>query len=371
MTLLVLNAGSSSLKFAVWINHHERWRGQIEQIGGAAYLMIEKKHQPVVSATMAGALKQLKIYLFDQGIRPTTVAHRIVHGGDWYNRPTRLTPTVLRRLQTLCPLAPLHLPLNLSVVRLAQRYWPDSVAWGVFDTAVFHDLPTAARVYALPTAVTKKFHIRKYGFHGISHAWAFQQAAKQLGRRPRSFHAVTVHLGAGDSITQWESGRAVDTSMGFTPLEGLTMATRTGDLDPMIPLFLQQRGGFSIRQVVTMLNRQSGLYGLTGLKDIRDVLGAAGHPVPGWPRRRWTTTKRRQSKLALEIFRYDIQRYLSSYVGLSPHLQAIVFTGAVGQNRTVQRLVLAGVTVPRAVRVLTVPTDEERAIAEAVKRVVK
>lgn len=148
------------------------------------------------------------------------------------------------------------------------------------------------------------------------------------------------------------------------------MATRSGDLDPMIPLFLQTRGGFSIQQVTTMLNRQSGLYGLTGLRDVRDVLVAAGHRVPGWLHRAYSAGLQRRAKLALAIFRYDIQRYLSSYVGLSSHLQAIIFTGSVGQSRTVQQLIIRGVRIPTGVKRLTIPTDEETAIAEAVRRVI-
>lgn len=369
MILLVLNAGSSSLKFAVWRGSRLVSRGQIEQIGRSTKLALDDQRRSVRARTIPAAVAIVAKILAKKNLRPTIIAHRIVHGGGWFTKPTRLTPAVIRRLRSIRYLAPLHLPVNLIGAAAAARRWPASVAWGVFDTAIFSSLPPSARVYALPWRITKKFGIRKYGFHGISHDWAFRQAAHRF-KRIKLRRAVTIHLGAGDSMTRWKDGRPADTSMGFTPLEGLTMATRSGDLDPMIPLYLQTRGGFSVAQVATMLNRQSGLFGLTGLRDIRDVLDSAGHRVPGWSHRTWTARQRKKSKLALDIFRYDIQRYLSSYVGLARGLQSIIFTGPVGQNRTVQRLVLRGLVIPRRVTILTIPTDEETAIAAAVRRVI-
>ncbi len=370
MNLLVLNAGSSSLKFAAWIGGRLVCRGQVEQIGGASRLHINRRVQKIKAPTSTVALRVIASELERQKFVPSVVAHRVVHGGPKFSQPIRVTAAVERALASYTPLAPLHVPRNLQVLRAGRQRWPQAEVWAAFDTGLFHELPAAARNYALPIAVTKKFNIRKYGFHGISHAWALEQAAKRL-KIPRSARTmITIHLGAGDSMTLWKHGHPVDTSMGFTPLEGLTMATRSGDIDPMIPLFLQTQAKLSVQQVTKMLNHQSGLYGLTGLHDIRDVLGAAGHAVPGWPRRRWSAQQRRQSRLAIDIFRYDIQRYLSSYVGLAQHLRAIVFTGSVGQNRVVQRLILRGVNVPRGVKCLTVATDEERAIAEDLQRVI-
>lgn len=188
---------------------------------------------------------------------------------------------------------------------------------------------------------------------------------------PRQMNAVTVHLGAGASLTRWHGGRAVDTSMGFTPLAGVVMATRTGDLDPMIPLYLQERGSWSAARVATMLNKQSGLLGITGLGDMRDILQAAGHPVIGWPRRRWSAVQRRTAKLGLGMYIYSIQRYISMYAGLAPAADVMVFTGAVGCNRTVQQMILRGLSPRRGRRVLTIIADEEQAIAEAVRRVIQ
>ncbi len=369
-TLLTINAGSSSLKFSVWEKRRLRLKGQVEQIGGRARLTVGRTTTSVTAPTLNAAMKVLRGRLINQGLRPNIVAHRIVHGGEWWSQPTRLSPTVMKRLHSIIHLAPLHLPVNLTAVQLTQRYWPTSQGWGVFDTAPFHDLPERARLYALPLAVSIKFKIRKYGFHGTSHRWAFQQAAKRLKHPARTMEAITVHLGAGASLTHWRAGRAMDTSMGFTPLAGVVMATRTGDIDPIIPLYLQEHGGWSAAQVARLLNQQSGLFGLTGLKDMRDILQAAGYPVRRWPRQRWTAGQQARARRGLGLYIYSLQRYLGSYLSLSLRPEAIIFTGAVGQNRDVQRLVLRDLNLPRAVRIMTVPADEEQAIADAVRRVI-
>lgn len=367
MTLLTLNAGSSSLKFSVWVDRRLRWRGQIEQIGGRARLTIGQTTRAITAPTMTAAVKHVHTLLAARGLTPNVVVHRIVHGGDWYTGPARLTPTVMQRLNSIIHLAPLHLPVNLTVVRLAQRHWRQSQAWGVFDTGLYHDLPVPARLYALPLAISRKFKLRKYGFHGTSHAWAFQQAAQRLHRPARTLNAVTLHLGAGDSLTNWRAGRVTDTSMGFTPLAGVVMATRAGDIDPMIPLYLQTHGGWSAKQVAAMLNYRSGTFGLIGLKDMRDILEAAGHRVPGWPHRRWSATQRARARQGLHIYIYSLQRYLRSYAGLTPRLDAIIFTGAIGKNPTIQRLICQDLTRPRSVRIMTIPSNEEQAMAEAVQ----
>lgn len=370
ITILTINAGSSSLKFSVWIKSRRVMVGQIEQIGGRARLILGRSVTTVVAPSMAAAMKVVQTILAKRGLPPNVVGHRIVHGGVRFSQPTKLIRAAIQYLQSIAHLAPLHLPVNLVAVRLAQRAWPQSQHWGVFDTAIYHELPARAQQYALPPAVSKKYQIRKYGFHGTSHAWAFEQTAKRLRQRLSQMNAITVHLGAGSSLTMWHQGRPVDTSMGFTPLAGVPMMTRAGDLDPAIPLFLQTHAGWSAQRVTTLLNRQSGLFGLTGLQDMRDILQAAGHAVAGWPRRRWSPTQRQRARQGLAIYLYGIQKYLSSYVGLTPHLGAIVFTGGIGQNRDVQRLLLQNLVRPSDVRILTIPADEEQAIAAAVARMI-
>lgn len=368
--VLVVNLGSSSLKFAVFRRRHPVLRGAIDHFGPQAHVTLTTPHgtsdRTMHLATTAGALRAMERMLQHLGLTPTDVVHRIVHGGTTFSRPTRLRSGQLRQLRRLVPLAPLHLPLALQAITSTTKTWATAKQWGVFDTAAYRHLPIVSRQYALPFDVVEKYHIYKYGFHGISHTWALQHGATQLGTSSARLNAVTIHLGAGCSMTLWRHGRPVETSMGFTPLEGLAMSTRSGDIDPAIPLYLQQQAGMSARRVTRLLEQESGLFGLTGLRDMRDILGAAGHPVPGWRSRRWTEAERDHARIAVAIFTHDIQRYLSMYLGLLPHVRAIIWTGAIGQNPWIRSQVLTGLPAAAGTRVLVVPADEEQAIADAV-----
>lgn len=369
-TVLVLNAGSSSVKFAVARGRRIFLRGQIEHFGRNARVSIRtsRSHQQLVTAipNLRSAFLFIRGLLKDLRITPSLVAHRIVHGGQRFSRPTRLTPSVVKYLHGLVELAPLHQPANLMGVAFAQKAWQDATAWGVFDTAVYRSMPERVRTYALPHELTKKLHIEKYGFHGTSHTWAFRSAAAVVGITPRKLTAVTVHLGAGSSMTLWDRGTPIDTTMGFTPLAGLVMSTRAGDIDPAIPLYLQEKLRWSTSKVVHLLEHESGLVGLCGLRDMRDVLGAIGHPVPGWPRRRWPSITRTRAKLALEVYVYYIRHCLAGYIGLLGNAKVIVFTGPIGANRAIQKMVLDKLPAARGIRRVTVPADEEQAIVDAV-----
>lgn len=318
--------------------------------------------------TMVEALHVMGALLRSAGFVPTTVAHRLVHGGQRFTHPTRVTPGVLKQLRAVTPLAPLHMPVALDVLTRLRGKWPAATVWGVFDTAAFAALPPAAATYAIPTAIAKKYGIRKYGFHGISHSWALTQAAAEQNIPLAHFNAVTLHLGSGDSVARWQNGKPQDTTMGFTPLEGLAMSTRSGDLDPMIPLFLQTQAGMSVSQVSDVLNRKSGLLGLSGLSDMRDVLSALGHPVRGWPKRRWSGAEKERAQLAGDIFIHDAAKYVAAYVGMNGRTDAIVFTGAIGQNQYIQRAILSAAPITKRIPVVIVPTDESRAIANEVKK---
>ncbi len=370
-TLLVINTGSSSLKFGVFQGEHEVLSGLIDDLGARARFVLQvgrkKIERRVVARDVRTAMNTVRSTLVTYNLQPSAIAHRIVHGGGIYWQPTKLTSNIVQHLRHITELAPLHMPLNLAGVAAAIKLWPRVEQYGVFDTAAFHDLPQTVQWYPLPLSISKKFHIRKYGFHGISHHWALEQAAKKLKRPISRVSAVTIHLGAGDSITLWDHGRPLDTSMGFTPLEGLTMSTRSGDIDPSIPLFLVEHGK-SAKQVEDLLEKRSGLFGLTGLTDMRDILGAAGHPVAGWLKQRWTAKQRTNAKFAVAMFIHNIQRYLASYLGQLERCDAIVFTGSVGQNTFIQRQVLK-LPAARRIRHITIPTNEERAIATAVQRV--
>lgn len=366
---LVLNVGSSSVKFAVAQGHTIVLHGSIDHLGKQAIVhIVGKKHETNATAnipTIASALVAVQQILSDKNITPNRIAHRIVHGGQRFSKPTQLTSSAINYLHSLIELAPLHQPANLLGVTFAKKVWPRASEWGVFDTGLYHDLPIAVRTYALPKALTDKLHIRKYGFHGISHGWAFHQAVKKLRRPAKTTSAVSLHLGSGASMTLWHNGRAVDTTMGFTPLEGLVMATRSGDIDPAIPLYIQQKLGWTAKKTEQMLEQRAGLIGLSGLKDMRDVLTAAGHPVPGWKHGVWSGTQRAEAALALKMFVYHAQRTLSGYLGLLAKPNAIIFTGPIGENTTIQRLIIGGIPAARGIHIVSVHANEEQAIVEA------
>lgn len=369
-TTLVLNTGSSSVKFAVAHGRKIFIRGLIDRFGRKAEIITifngRRYFETAAVTNLRAAFVIIRRHLTTRRIRPDLVAHRIVHGGQKFNRPAQLTPTNLDYLHGLIELAPLHQPANLAGVMWSKKAWPGATQWGVFDTAVFRGLPQRARTYALPWRITNQFHIEKYGFHGTSHAWAFRQAAKHLNISQNKLSAVTIHLGAGSSMTLWQNGKPMDTTMGFTPLAGLVMSTRAGDIDPAIPLFLQEKLRWSAAKVSHLLEFESGIHGLCGLNDMRDVLGAAGYPVKGWPRGHWTSATRAKAKQALEIYIYYIRHNLAGYIGMSEKIKAIVFTGRIGANRDIQQLVLKKLPAARGIKSFTIVADEEQAIVEAV-----
>ena len=268
-TVLVLNTGSSSVKFAVAHGRKIFLRGLIDHFGRQAKLITtyngRQHHTTMPVADLRAALAVVRQQLSALRLRPDLVAHRIVHGGRKFNKPVQLSPTNLKYLHGLTELAPLHQPANLAGVAWAKKSWPKATQWGVFDTAVFRALPACAKVYALPKSVTQKLQIEKYGFHGTSHAWAFRQAAKKLNLSASKLSAVTIHLGAGSSMTLWCDGKPLDTTMGFTPLAGLVMSTRAGDIDPA--MFMPDRLMSSC--IGTPINFSDS------------------HSVPGMPRTSW------------------------------------------------------------------------------------
>lgn len=359
------------MKFAVARGGKIFIRGNIDHFGKSTGIRLVAGHH-VSSRTAAianpqSAFRAMRKILDHLNITPDVVAHRIVHGGQKLSQPTKLTQSTLHYLHTLIDLAPLHQPVNLMGVYFAKKTWPKATEWGVFDTAIYRALPVKVRTYALPRDITKRLHIEKYGFHGISHDWAFNQAAKRLKESPRKLSAVTLHLGSGASMTLWKHGRPIDTTMGFTPLEGLVMSTRSGDIDPSIPLYIQEKLGFSAKHVEHLLEQHAGLLGLSGLHDMRDILGAAGHHVPGWPSHKYGAVAKKRAGLALDVFAYHVRRTLAGYLGLAS-AQVVVFTGPVGANSTIQKMILHDLPAARGIRRVTVDADEEQAIVEAVQK---
>lgn len=406
MNLLVLNVGSSTLKFQLVDTDAERIaagtdralaRGAIERIGGEAILTLQldggepmKRTAPLRDHTAAvdGALRWLTS---DEGPlegigQIEGVGHRVVHGGERFTRSTLIDDTVLRGIEDNFELAPLHNPPNLKGILAARAALGAGVPQvAVFDTAFHHTLPEAAYLYAIPYQYYRRYRVRRYGFHGTSHryvAWRW----RQITNRPREGNRIiTLHLGNGCSACAIRDGDSVDTSMGFTPLEGLVMGTRSGDLDPAILDYVAGKEGFSLHEIENVLNKQSGLLGISGLTpDMRELLAEAEEHAD------------RRARLAIEIFCYRVRKYIGSYLAALDGADAIIFAGGIGENapairsRIAEGLNWLGVTVDQArnaelVRgregkissegsrpeLWVIPTDEEKLIARDTYRVIR
>lgn len=370
--ILVLNFGSSTLKYKVIdIGSGESLiRGIVERIGegsddGPA------DHAGALSETLA-KLDQHGLGLGGNGI--TAIGHRIVHGGQCFSAPTLVTPQSLEQLGLLDRLAPLHNPSARQGVQACMTLAPHIPQVMVFDTAFFQTLPSAAYHYAIPSWLYEKHGIRRYGAHGTSHEFVAQQAAKFLGRSLKDCNLISFHLGNGASVAAIAGGIAVDTSMGLTPLEGLVMGTRSGDIDPSIPLYMASELGMTPTEIDRTLNRESGLRGMCGDSDLREVFRRrdAGEPA---------------AILATDVFVHRIRKYLGAYMAVLPRVDAVTFTAGIGQNSwqirqaATEALEHLGIELDRSsnhdcrglpadvatarsrVRILVIATDEELAIA--------
>jgi acetate kinase len=368
--VLVLNAGSSSLKYQV--QRHptgERLLGdhieRVERDGWGTAL-----REVVTAVESAGLRAEL-----------TAVGHRVVHGGALHTEPVVIDDAVVASIEDLARLAPLHNPPAVEGIRRALSAFPDLPQVAVFDTAFFSELPQVAATYAIDTEVAKAEGIRRFGMHGISHEYVAGQAAEVLGRPVRELDQITLHLGNGASAAAVRGGRAVETSMGLTPLEGLVMGTRGGDLDPGVLLHLLRHGGYDVEGLDDLLHRRSGLYGLAGTNDFRDL----GNAIDAGDRR---------ARLAHEVYCHRIRKYVGAYLAVLDGADTVVFTGGVGENvarvraDALSRLDVLGIevdpernravgddpavisTTSSRVAVLVVPTDEELAIARQVAELI-
>ena len=364
-SVFVVNSGSSSIKYQLVDLDTETavMSGLIERIGEPGSDVADH------ASGLRGVLNRL-----GTGHDISAVGHRVVHGGEMYTDATVITDEVEAGIDALSPLAPLHNPANLQGIRAARAALPDIPHVAVFDTAFHHTLPPAAYTYAIDAALAKKHGVRRYGFHGTSHKYVSEQAAVFLGRPLNELKIIVLHLGNGASVAAIDGGESVETSMGMTPLEGLVMGTRSGDVDPAVLVHLHRQAGLSVDDLDTMLNRKSGLLGLTGNGDMRDVQAAAvaGDEV---------------AEAALAVYRHRLRRYIGAYLVHLGGLDAIVFTAGVGENNSLLRrrslagLEFLGIHVdadrnevrskhPRAispdrspVAVLVIPTNEELEIA--------
>jgi acetate kinase len=393
--ILVINCGSSSLKYSFYDTTDEsrQGRGLVERIGmdgtrlvhhgpkGAVKRDLPRGDFAEAFKTMTAELTAKETGVIRGAGEVSLVAHRLVHGGEKFTEGTLITDEVVAQIEALSPLAPLHNPVMLAGIREMRRLYPAVPHVAVFDTAFHHTLPPHAFLYGLPYELYEKKSVRRYGFHGSSHNYVALRAAQFLKRRPNELRLVSCHLGNGASLCAVDHGRSIDTTMGFTPLEGLIMGTRCGDLDPGVIGFLERTENLSGAQIDEILNKKSGLLGLSGISsDMRGILKAADEGD-------------RRALIALKTYCYRVRKYIGAYVASLGGLDAVIFTGGVGQGSAVVRalalqgLGCMGVTLdePRngaargdevgristddsKVAVLVVPTDEERMMAREALR---
>lgn len=330
MQILVINAGSSSVKAAVI--DPDTGKRQLEMsaerlldapvIEFSDGTTIELQNKGTGKA-IAVCLEALKDKL--SGTDIAGVGHRVVHGGEDFDRAVLVGADVEAKIEQLSKLAPLHNPVNLRGIRAARQLFPEVEHFAVFDTAFHQSLPRRAKTYALPKELMEEHGIRRYGFHGTSHKYVAATAAKFLGASPQDLRIITCHLGNGASVAAIEFGRSIETSMGMTPLEGLVMGTRSGDIDPGVIFYLQEQAGLNTAEIDDLLNRQSGLAGLSGVSnDMRTILDKA-------------SAGDADCQLALQVYTHRIRKYIGAYAAVMGGVDAIVFTGGIGENSAVIR----------------------------------
>ncbi|WP_442814204.1 acetate kinase [Streptomyces sp. NBC_00151] len=388
MRVLVLNSGSSSVKYQL-LDMRDGIRlavGLVERIGEGTSLLRhttrttgETRERADTFADHEAALKAMAEELAVDGLgldspELAAIGHRVVHGGQTFTEPTVIDDAVLAEIERLIPVAPLHNPANLTGIRTAMALRPDLPQVAIFDTAFHTTMPEAAARYAIDVATADEHRIRRYGFHGTSHAYVSRTTAELLGKAPEEVNVIVLHLGNGASASAVRGGRCVDTSMGLTPLEGLVMGTRSGDVDPAVIFHLERVGGMSTDEIDTLLNKKSGLIGLCGDNDMREI-------------RRRVDEGDEQARLAFDIYIHRLKKYIGAYYAVLGRVDAVAFTAGVGENaapvreaaiRGLEELGLAVDGELNAVRgaeprlisppyarvaVAVVPTDEELEIA--------
>ncbi|WP_373844833.1 acetate/propionate family kinase [Clostridium sp.] len=396
MKILVINCGSSSLKYQLIDMNSEQpiAQGLVERIGiegsvlthkvnGKKYKIEEemKDHKKAIELVL-NALTNEEYGVIKNMEEISAVGHRVVHGGEKYAESVLIDSEVMEALEDFIKLAPLHNPPNIIGINACKELMPSTPMVAVFDTAFHQTLPDYAYMYSLPYDLYEKHGIRKYGFHGTSHKYVSAMAAKVLGKNIEDLKLITCHLGNGSSLAAVKNGKCVDTSMGFTPLAGLTMGTRCGDIDPAIVTFLIKELNYSVDEVNKIMNKESGVLGISGISsDFRDILKAASEG-------------NERAELALNIFKNKVIQYIGAYTAVMGGVDAIIFTAGVGENsepirkRIVSDLGFLGIkldeeknkvmgetetisTEDSKVKVLAIPTNEELMIARDTKEIVE
>lgn len=400
MIILVINTGSSSIKYQLFDMNNQKVlaSGLAERIGEANSVLTHNKVtekgknlRKVIKRVIADHRQGLT-RIVDLLVDPeygtvkdkseiSAVGHRVVHGGEAFQSSTIIDENVIAAIRKNIPLAPLHNPANLTGIEVAQSIFPESTQVAVFDTAFHQTIPPKAFLYALPYDLYERDRIRRYGFHGTSHAYVAERSAQYMGRPLSELNLITVHLGNGASMAALKNGRCVDTSMGFTPLEGLVMGTRSGDVDPSLPFFLANQLKMSVEEIDDLMNRESGLKGICGTNDMREVMkkSNAGEERAG---------------IALEVYSYRIKKYIGAYFAALESLDGLIFTAGIGENAPIirdlccQGLGKLGIRIDpeknsrnrkeirqisasiSEVTILVVPTNEELKIAQETRTVI-
>ncbi|EAH6860631.1 acetate kinase [Campylobacter coli] len=393
MKILVLNSGSSSIKFKFFDDKVVKASGLVEKIG-------EEKSKVILKNALNDETfeRELPIKNHEHGLQIVNelfkesgiledlnaldgCGHRIVHGGRNLSEHCLVDDYVLKEIDRVSIFAPLHNPAHLAGIKTMIKAAPDVKNTVIFDTAFHRTMPDFAYMYALPYDFYDKHNIRRYGFHGTSHAFVSTRAAQLLGKNKEDLNAISAHLGNGASVCAIEGGKSIDTSMGFTPLEGLVMGTRCGDLDPAILPFISHLKGLTIEEIDTLLNKKSGLYGICGSNDFRDI----GAKIEQGDDR---------ARLAFDMFCYRLLKYIGAYFTVLPRTDAIIFTGGIGENaalvrqKVCERLFHLGVeldtelnnekascermisTANSKVKIFIIPTDEELEIARITEELI-
>jgi len=338
--ILVLNCGSQSIKWKVFDD-----KLKVVQEGRREIL-----NPPLFKRILIEELEKLK----NKNLKISKIGHRVVHGKDIFVKPTPITPESLQKIESLSYLAPLHNPFNILGIKACHNVFGGVPQIAVFDTEFFKDLPEVAFIYPLPEEIRKEFGFRKYGFHGISHEYVAKKAANILKRPFEKLKIITCHLGGGASITAIKGGRAVDTSMGFTPMQGLVMMTRAGDLDSGIVLELVRR--FGPDKTENILNKESGVKGICNEKEMLKILSKLN-----------TGREKNKYRLALDVFIYSVKKYIGAYYAILGGCNALVFTGAIGAGdpRT-REMICGGLNILKKTKIMAIETDEELAIAQKI-----
>ncbi|WP_028317116.1 acetate/propionate family kinase [Desulfobulbus elongatus] len=401
MKFFIINSGSSSIKYQVIDMTTETVlaAGLVERIGevygrlkNTAFPGTRDEQESVIEQPIPDHRGGMQLVIAtltdkDNGVicnasEICAIGHRVVHGGEDFRGSMRITPTVIEALQRNIPLAPLHNPANLDGIRVAMEIFPQVPQVAVFDTAFHQTMPPRAYLYAIPYELYEQDRVRRYGFHGTSHRFVAGECARLLGKPLAECNLITIHLGNGCSMTAIENGCSIDTSLGMTPLEGLVMGTRSGDVDPALHLFLKQNKGMELEAIDALLNKESGLKGLCGMNDMRDIHEAAAEGDV-------------RAQQAVEVQTYRNRKYIGAYMAVLGRVDGIVFTAGIGENDPIVRaeslegLEAFGVRLDpernglrskkarcisapdSTVRVFVIPTNEELAIAREVAQVLR